>query len=133
MEFQFKNYYAYDNEVYTNTFPKNWAKNHLPGTGPRDCKMCQKGGYNAVFICYCCSCADKYNGLRGPGLMNYFHQGENLTEENKNDPRAAMNSYMKDVKLADIGDKEIWDTSRCFLEICENKALLWHYELNNKK
>jgi len=55
---------------YHSRFPKEWAENHLDGTGPEICGNCADyGSLNGVFIGYCVNCADYiYDGNRGNGL-----------------------------------------------------------------
>jgi hypothetical protein len=62
-----RQFYSYDEELYTRTFPFVWAQTHLPGTGPKECKNCASfGSWNGVFIGYCANCASyKYKGKRG--------------------------------------------------------------------
>jgi hypothetical protein len=54
-------YYSYDEELYAKCFPEEWAQNHYPGTGPKECKDCIKNGFwNGVFVGYCVMCANIY-------------------------------------------------------------------------
>jgi hypothetical protein len=100
--------------MYAPTFPVDWAKDHLLGTGPECCKNCKSFGFwNGVFIGYCKSCAEKYNGLRGNGFIFY---GEEKKSEKEN-PNAAFSTYLNDVDLDEIGDKNICDTAALIDEI----------------
>jgi hypothetical protein len=56
---------------YHSRFPREWAENHLEGTGPENCGNCLcHGSLAGVFIGYCGNCADYvYEGDRGQGLM----------------------------------------------------------------
>ena len=120
-----KSYYSYDDELYTGTFPQEWAKTHLPGTGPKDCKICQHvGHWNGVFVGYCVKCASKYsedkdkslsNGAskdkslsRGGGFIDSICNGENASIHDKN---AAMNTYLANIPLDEIGDKDFIDSA----------------------
>lgn len=48
---ELNNYYSYDGELYTGSFPYAWAKMHIAGTGPKECGGCKRYGfYNGVFI-----------------------------------------------------------------------------------
>ena len=101
-------YYSYDDELYTTTFPKEWAMNHLPETGPKECGNCNLYGiWNGVFVCYCVDCARKYNGERGGGVYGFLN-GERCGLEKEN---SAMNTYMEGVLLDDIGDKDFKDSA----------------------
>lgn len=117
-----KSYYSYDNELYTGTFPQEWAMTHLPGTGPKDCIMCQRvGHWNGVFVGYCVGCASRYNYngdfeslkysgslSRGGGFIDSICNGENA---GINDKYAAMNTYLANIRLDDIGDKDFLDSA----------------------
>lgn len=121
-----KSYYSYDNEIYTGTFPQEWAKTHLPGTGPSDCRMCQHvGHWNGVFVGYCVKCASKYIAdsdkvplsnsaskdkslSRGGGFIDSICNGENASIHDKN---AAMNTYLANIPLDEIGDKDFLDSA----------------------
>jgi len=56
---------------YHSRFPREWADDHLDGSGPENCANCEYfGSLNGVFIGYCGNCADYvYNGERGRGIM----------------------------------------------------------------
>jgi hypothetical protein len=66
-------FYMIESYKYSNTFPKEWAQNHLEGTGPEQCGNCyDHGSRDGVFSGYCLNCADyDYNGERGPGLDTF--------------------------------------------------------------
>jgi hypothetical protein len=50
-------YYSYDDELYDNHFPKEYALSHKPLSGPKNCKLCAKyGHWRGVFIGYCVKC-----------------------------------------------------------------------------
>jgi len=63
-------FYMIESYKYSNTFPKEWAQNHLDGTGPEQCENCYEwGSKDGVFLGYCLNCAKyDYYGERGPGL-----------------------------------------------------------------
>jgi hypothetical protein len=107
-------YYKCRGELYTATFPIEWAKNHLPNTGPTECGNCfYFGSWNGVFIGYCANCAYYcYNGERGCGFIglgkeNVFEHDEKYT--------SVFESYLKDVKLDQIGDKSIMDSENIIM------------------
>jgi hypothetical protein len=93
-----QNFYLYDGELYTATFPYEWAKNHFPGTGPKNCESCiQYGNWNGVFIAYCRNCAKYvYKGERGGGVVYYAGEGECASLD---DPKSAGNTYLKNLRL----------------------------------
>lgn len=106
-------YYKYDAELYAPTFPLEWAKNHLAGTGPECCKMCKTFGlWNGVFIGYCAKCAEHYKGKRGNGFI--FYGEEKTNEKNTN---SAFSTYLKDVDFYEIGDKNLFDSSSIIEEL----------------
>lgn len=107
-------YYIHKDELYTGTFPMEWAKTHLPKTGPNECNNCAYfGSWNGVFIGYCANCAHYlYNGERGRGFIglgkeNVFEEGENYT--------SVFDTYLKDIKMDDIGNKKIMDTANIIM------------------
>jgi len=105
-------YYNYNDELYTATFPQEWASSHAPGSGPTECDNCRNyGSWNGVFIGYCINCANDpiYEGKRGRGMMSY---GIELyaTKQSKN--ISMYDSYFKDADLEKIGDLWIDDTYR---------------------
>jgi hypothetical protein len=101
-------FYSYNGELYANTFPEFWAVHQEPETGT-ECGNCMTyGSWNGVFCMYCINCADHvYQGTRGGGVYGYIHEGE-CTE--RNDYFAAANTYLKNVKMDDIGDREMCDS-----------------------
>lgn len=93
-------YYSYDDELYDNHFPKEYAVSHKPNTGPKECKLCAKHGHwRGVFIGYCVKCAvsqykqKRGNGFIAPGVEFCIQQSE-----------SAFNTYLKGVTLDEIGD-----------------------------
>jgi hypothetical protein len=105
-----KQYYNYNEELYTATFPQEWASSHAPMSGPKECDNCRNyGSWNGVFIGYCINCANDpiYEGKRGRGMMSY---GIELyaTKQSKN--ISMYDSYFKDADLEKIGDLWIDDT-----------------------
>jgi hypothetical protein len=103
------NIYNYDGELYTATFPQEWASSHAPKSGPVDCDNCRHyGSWNGVFIGYCINCANNplYEGQRGRGMMS---QGIELYKTiSKN--ISMYDSYFKDADLEKVGDIWIDDT-----------------------
>jgi len=66
------------------------------------------GGWNGVFCIYCVNCAQNvYQGTRGNGVYGYIYEGEC---GDSNNPFAATNTYLKDIKIDDIGDREMYDS-----------------------
>ena len=104
------NYYKVDGELYASQFPREWAINSKPYTGPKNCLNCKKyGSWNGVFIGYCLNCAYHiYKEERGNG---FFQKGqEHPTDEFLKDlyhekDFSAKNTYLKNVHPDDIGDK----------------------------
>jgi hypothetical protein len=106
-------YYEYDKIAYAPTFPIAWAKNHLPNTGPECCKTCKTFGFwNGAFIGYCSKCSEKYEGKRGNGFVFYGEEKKKL--ENSS---SAFYTYLRDIDLDNIGDKEIFDSAALVAEI----------------
>ena len=66
-------FYMIESYKYANSFPKEWAQSHLPGTGPEQCGNCYEwGSKDGAFLGYCLNCAKyDYNGERGPGLDTF--------------------------------------------------------------
>ena len=66
----YENYYMIESYKYAHDFTKEWAQNHMEGTGPEQCGNCYcYGSKDGVFLGYCLNCAKyDYNGERGPGL-----------------------------------------------------------------
>ena len=101
-------FYSYNGELYANTFPEFWAVHQEPETGT-ECNNCMTyGGWNGVFCIYCANCATNvYQGTRGGGVLEGIHDGEYGVPNN---PFAAANTYLKNIKLDDIGDRDISDS-----------------------
>lgn len=106
-------YYNHNGENYTKTFPIEWAQNYIAGTGPKECRLCREwGSWNGVFVGYCHKCAFAYDNKRGYGFWG-IHNGESIYPDNP--PGSATNTYMCNVKLRDVGDKNIVDSASLFL------------------
>ena len=105
-------YYSYDDELYTKTFPTEWATCHLPGTGPKECLNCaSSGSWNGVFIGYCTNCAIiEYNYMRGSGFIEI---GEEYKIDHKN---SATNTYLHGIEWDDIGDIYFMDSMQIWME-----------------
>ena len=110
-------FYSYNGELYANTFPEFWAVHQEPETGT-ECGNCMTyGSWNGVFCMYCVNCAEYvYQGTRGGGVYGYMHEGE-CTDHG--DYFAAANTYLKNVKMDDIGDPEMCN-SRAIHGVPEN-------------
>jgi hypothetical protein len=76
----YEDYYMIESYKYANDFPKEWALNHLEGTGPEQCGNCYcYGSKDGVFLGYCLNCAKyDYNGERGPGLPEDYGSAEDI-------------------------------------------------------
>jgi hypothetical protein len=104
-------YYIYEGIVYIGTFPEEWAKNHLPDTGPHECENCVSyGTVQNVFIGYCANCADyEYEGSRGKGFMDTLI--EDITPETDDGKfyRSAFDTYLKDINVDNINIEDIYE------------------------
>ena len=116
-------FYMYREELYTKQFPKEWLP-HKPDSGPHDCSNCKMAGFwNGVFIGYCANCAAySYQFTRGYGFISVGRElelkvfvalddSDNEILVAKKDAVRAFDTYLKDVKLCDIGDPELFDSS----------------------
>lgn len=65
-------YYEYEGQNYAPSFPIDWASDHMPNTGPGECKNCKYfGSWENIFMGYCANCANYiYEGERGKGFIN---------------------------------------------------------------
>ena len=105
-----RTFYTYDEELYAPSFPKEWAKNHLPKTGPKECKTCVNyGSWNGAFLGYCIHCAKKYCYDRGHGF-NYPGEEQNLNIQKLR----AFETYLHEIDLNNVGDKDICDTDALY-------------------
>ena len=113
---QSENMYEIDGNLYTIQFPREWAENHEPETGPKECENCEYfGKWNGVFIGYCANCAQNiYKGKRGKGFISI---GEELNEFDTKGV-SAWQTYLKNIEPNDIGDKNIENS---YLIIYENE------------
>jgi hypothetical protein len=115
LEYANGSYYSYDGELYTRTFPHNWAETHLKNTGPKECKQCGKyGSWNGVFVAYCIDCANRYkeNGRNGRGNGVYIY--ETMQEVCPNTLYSAFNTYLYNVDFDKIGDKCMLDSEQVY-------------------
>ena len=105
-----RHYYSYDGELYTRTFPFEWAENHYPGTGPKECGNCSDYGcWNGVFIGYCANCAEhEYQFERGSGFIGIGKENKKTCDPTK----YAFNTYLKDIELDSIGDTDFMDSKQ---------------------
>jgi len=121
------NYYSYDEELYTGTFPLEWAETHLPLTGPKECGNCRFfGSWNGVFIGYCINCAIyQYKGQRGSGFIGNGveykitnNDWRDLLEEYQTEQGvpSIFETYLKNIKMDDIGDKDFIDSAKVYLK-----------------
>jgi len=104
-----RTYYSYDDELYAGTFPEEWAQNHAPGTGPKECENCRDNGcWNGVFMGYCGNCAiHVYNGTRGKGFIS---PGEEFDIPENREFESVFDTYLYDVNLHDVGDTDFCDS-----------------------
>ena len=121
----FQQFYTYDNELYAIPFPREWAMNHIPKTGPKECKNCAYyGSWRGVFIGYCMNCAvhqyhfSRGNGFYACGLEIKKRSGgrrknklDGAREEEEKDT-SAMNTYLKDADFNLIGDIELFPSHK---------------------
>ena len=110
----YEDFYTIESYKYSNTFPKEWAQNHLEGTGPEQCGNCyDHGSRDGVFLGYCLNCADyDYNGERGPGLA----EGDGSAEGEGNfegDTSVDSDEYQLSESEADRMAKLIAQLSEC--------------------
>lgn len=105
--FHYRNFYQYEGELYAKQFPKEWAQTHAKGTGPNACANCRDvGSWNGVFIGYCTNCAEmEYQLCRGHGFIK---PGKEAIKDNAN--TSAFQTYLKDVVMDSIGDKDMFDS-----------------------
>jgi hypothetical protein len=106
-------YYSYDEELYCGTFPEEWALDHLPGTGPKDCGNCAcYGSWNGVFLGYCANCAVyEYNGERGRGLIDV---GTEFHNDFVSEFPSIFGTYLLGFTPDDVGDKDFMDSAAVY-------------------
>ena len=104
-----RTYYSYDDELYAGTFPEEWAKDHAPETGPKECENCRDHGFwNGVFMLYCANCAIYvYEGTRGKGASG---PGEEFDIPKNRGFESAFDTYLYNVNLHDVGDTDFCDS-----------------------
>ena len=104
-----RTYYSYDDELYAGTFPEEWAHDHAPETGPKDCENCRDHGFwNGVFMLYCANCAiHVYKGTRGKGASG---PGEEFDIPKNRGFDSAFDTYLYNVNLHDVGDTDFHDS-----------------------
>jgi hypothetical protein len=113
-------------------FPLEWAldKNtflvcgEIHVTGPYSCNNCKYFGYyNGVFIGYCMNCANCFKYKRGNGMTDLYKEVDenmiafdlsNYTKEN-----SMWNTYLKDVKLNEIGDEKLEEEREIYKDLPE--------------
>lgn len=103
-------YYVYDGEKYAPTFPLKLAKNFKQGCGPKECGNCDYfGRWNGAMIGLCANCASYvYNFEYGPGFISLGC--EFVENPNWKNGITAFDTYLKDVDLDTVGDKNICDS-----------------------
>lgn len=97
---EFGNFYSYNDELYDIRFPRHYALNHKPKTGPKECNLCAKyGHWRGVFIGYCVKCAvGQYKNYRGNGFI------DRGIEFCVSSDTSAFQTYLKGIPLDEIGD-----------------------------
>ena len=130
-------YYSLNETLYAPTFPEEWAINHIDKTGPLHCNNCYSyGSWNGVFIGYCVNCAVYiYEGKRGYGMTSpgeeitkeYFEKNSTLNDEKKVNAISAFETYLHQIDLNKIGDKNICDSNK-IKEEEEYDIILQEYE-----
>ena len=104
-------YYMIENYKYPHDFPKEWAQNHMEGTGPEQCNNCYwYGSIDGVFMGYCLNCAHIYNGERGPGLALDFESEEDSSTVDPNEDQVHESETESD-RMAKEGEDECQDES----------------------
>jgi len=111
-------YYSYDEELYTSTFPREWVLTHdADNTGPKHCNNCNYyGSWNGVFIGYCGNCAIYiYKGKRGCGFKEIGKETESFIDDNtcshlQENAIRATDTYLKNINFDEIGDVDFLDS-----------------------
>ena len=111
---QTENFYKHDGILYAIQFPREWAENHKPETGPKECENCEYfGKWNGAFIGYCANCAQyEYEGKRGIGLIT---PGIEYYKDDKKGT-SIWKTYLKNISLYKIGDKNIENSYELYQE-----------------
>jgi len=119
-------YYVYDREKYAPTFPLELAKNFKNGCGPKECKNCDYfARWNGVMIGLCANCAHYcYNFKYGPGFISLGC--EFIKNSELQNGITAFDTYLKDVDLDTVGDKNICDSRNQI--VIENEEYWKRYE-----
>ena len=117
-------YYSYDNELYAGTFPEDWATDHFPETGPKECSNCAHFGmWNGVFIGYCANCATLvYQGSRGVGFIDIGEEQCKTIDDIERGVPSAFETYLKGVNPYDVGDTDFMDSAKLINEK-ENRGI----------
>ena len=117
-------FYVFDGELYTSTFPQEYAMNHAFGTGPKHCRNCAEvGSWNGVFIGYCANCAfHAYKGQRGRGFIDIGQEDDSVEGMKFH---SVFDTYMRGINLHEVGDKEILDSAGMMRRIqdCSGNAV----------
>jgi len=114
-------YYIHIDILYSSHFPQTWAVEEHPSCGPNNCSRCREVGlWNGVFIGYCSECAIKHHhGKRGRG---FIQPGFEARGEAVSIYPSVFDTYLFDVNLNDVGDKNIEDSQeRIYNEILESQ------------
>jgi len=123
-------YYLYDGEKYAPTFPLELAKKFKSGyqewCGSKECQNCDYfARWNGVMIGLCANCSDViYNFEYGPGFISLGC--ENTDSKKWTNGITAFGTYLKDVDLDTVGDKNICDSRNQI--VIENEAYWKRYE-----
>jgi hypothetical protein len=93
-----------------------WAEDHIPGTGPKDCIECKKNGFwNGVFIGYCVPCSEQYKSHYEGGQTNDQNLGRGNgfvnSYETSDGPASATRTYLSNIEREDVGDTDLFDSA----------------------
>ena len=114
--------YTYNGVVYVGPFPEEWAKNHIPNTGPNECGNCVDygsicSGRKKMFLGYCANCARDYGGERGRGLIGFGEENPGMMCY-----PSIYDMYMKEVNLESLDTSEVSNVTK------STEFDMWYYE-----
>ena len=114
--------YVVDGIRYAECFPVEWATNHTPGTGPRDCEACSILLHSTTtttttttdktkkffFVHYCPDCCLRYAGARGNGYQRLGINTSLLCSAGESEMWRAF-PYTAGTRLVELMDHEMDD------------------------
>ena len=123
-------FYVFEEDLYDSHFPEEWLDDHeKKEIGPKYCAGCREGSWNGVFFAYCLWCSFQDDeGKFGPGLirkgdeatMEEYKQYEiscgKMPRSSSCSVKSVFSTYMKGVRLNEIGDTDICDTFNIYRE-----------------